>query len=155
AEFGKRWQLFIVTPIRDFTGAYDRNNIQLLLIGLIAIALQIAIIYLLSSVISRPLERLAVKVDRIQDLGADHGPPVVSHIREIATLSRAIETPDPAVKSFSAFVPVSLVRELLRSEQKLELGGHSRFLTIFFIDLEGFSTLAEETPSHELLLRVS
>jgi adenylate cyclase len=43
----------------------------------------------------------------------------------------------------------------LQSEQKLELGGHSRFLTIFFSDLEGFSTMSEEAPSQELLLRVS
>jgi adenylate cyclase len=35
------------------------------------------------------------------------------------------------------------------------LGGHSRFLTIFFSDLEAFSTLSEEVPSQELLLRVS
>src|SRR5204862_206331 len=36
-----------------------------------------------------------------------------------------------------------------------EFGGHSRFLTVFFSDLEGFSTLSEEVPSQELLLRVS
>ncbi|HSS83034.1 MAG TPA: adenylate/guanylate cyclase domain-containing protein, partial [Reyranella sp.] len=48
-----------------------------------------------------------------------------------------------------------LVIQLLQSEQKLELGGHSRFLTIFFSDLEAFSTLSEQVPSQELLLRVS
>jgi adenylate cyclase len=52
-------------------------------------------------------------------------------------------------------VPVDLVRGLLKSEQKLELGGHSRFLTIMFCDLEGFSTLSENSPSQTLLLRVS
>ena len=78
-----------------------------------------------------------------------------SPIREISVLSKAIDTLDAAVKSFSAFVPVGLVTQLLQSEQKLELGGHSRFLTIFFSDLEGFSTLSEEVPSQELLLRVS
>jgi class 3 adenylate cyclase len=80
---------------------------------------------------------------------------VNSSIREIAVLARAIDTLDVAVKSFAAFVPVGLVSQLLQSEQKLELGGHSRFLTIFFSDLEAFSTLSEEVPSQELLLRVS
>ena len=78
-----------------------------------------------------------------------------SPISEISVLSKAIDTLDAAVKSFSAFVPIGLVTQLLQSEQKLELGGHSRFLTIFFSDLEGFSTLSEEVPSQELLLRVS
>ena len=78
-----------------------------------------------------------------------------SPIREIAVLARAIDTLDVAVKSFASFVPIGLVKKLLESEQKLELGGHSRFLTVFFSDIESFSTLSEEVPSQELLLRVS
>ena len=52
-------------------------------------------------------------------------------------------------------MPVGLVKQLLQSDQRLELGGHGRFLTIFFSDLEAFSSLSEEVPSQELLLRVS
>lgn len=154
-EFGKKWQLFIITPMSDFTGTFQDNNIRLAAFGVLALLLQIVVIYFLTSIVSSPLERLAFKVGKIQDLGGDRLPPVNSPIREIAVLSKAIETLDAAVKSFSAFVPIGLVNELLHSEQKLELGGHSRFLTIFFSDLEGFSTLSEEVPSQELLLRVS
>jgi adenylate cyclase len=60
-----------------------------------------------------------------------------------------------AIKAFAAFVPVDLVRELISSEKGLETGGHSRFLTIMFTDLEAFSTLSENRPSHELLQQVS
>lgn len=154
-EFGKKWQLFIVTPMSDFTGTFQVNNDRLVVFGLIALALQIVIIYFLTSVISSPLEKLAFKVGKIQELGTEQLPSVSSPIREISVLSRAIDTLDAAVKSFSAFVPVGLVTQLLQSEQKLELGGHSRFLTIFFSDLEAFSTLSEQVPSQELLLRVS
>ncbi len=154
-QLGTRWQLFIITPLDDFTGAFQANNNRLFAFGLIAIALQVLIIYFLTSVISSPLERLAFKVLKIQELGGRPLPSLVSPIREIAVLSKAIETLDAAVKSFSAFVPVGLVKQLLDSEQKLELGGHSRFLTIFFSDLESFSTLSEQVPSQELLLRVS
>jgi adenylate cyclase len=70
-------------------------------------------------------------------------------------LSRAIDTLDATVKSFAAFVPVGLVRQLITSDRRLELGGHSRFLTIFFSDLEAFSTLSEEIPTQELMTRVS
>jgi adenylate cyclase len=154
-EFGKRWQLFIITPLSDFTSAFQDNNIRLALFGLVVTLLQIVIIYFLTSVMSAPLEKLAFKVGKIQELGSEQLPPISSPIREISVLSKAIETLDVAVKSFSAFVPVGLVTQLLQTEQKLELGGHSRFLTIFFSDLEAFSTLSEEVPSQELLLRVS
>lgn len=155
-EFGKRWQLFILTPVRDFTGALERNNARLAMFGLGALLLQILIIYYLSGVVSKPLEKLATKVSGIQER-RNNGTqsPLHTPIREVEVLSRAIETLDTTVRSFAAFVPWGLVRQLIASDQKLELGGHSRFLTIFFSDLESFSTLSEEMPSRELLIRVS
>ena len=155
AEFGKKWQLFIITPLADFTSTFQANNVRLAIFGLMAMALQIVIIFFMTGVVSSPLEKLAFKVGKIQELGTEHLPSVSSPISEISVLSKAIDPLDAAVKSFSAFVPIGLVTQLLQSEQKLELGGHSRFLTIFFSDLEGFSTMSEEVPSQELLLRVS
>jgi adenylate cyclase len=154
-ELGTRWQLFVVAPISDFTGDFEANNKRLLAFGLAALCLQVVIIYFLTGAISSPLERLAAKVGVIQDLSDKDLPTVVSPIREISVLSRAIDTLDSTIKSFASFVPVGLVTQLLHSDQKLELGGHSRFLTIFFSDIEAFSTLSEEVPAQELLLRVS
>jgi adenylate cyclase len=56
---------------------------------------------------------------------------------------------------FASFVPVGLVRELLTTDAKTQLGGHSRFLTILFSDLENFSSLSERIPTQVLLQRVS
>jgi adenylate cyclase len=154
-DFGQRWQLFIITPLDDFTRSFQASNNQLLLFGVIATLLQIVVIYFLTGVVSAPLEKLARKVNRIQELEGESPQSPPSSIREISVLSRAIDQLDSAVRSFAAFVPVGLVKQLLESDQKLELGGHSRFLTIFFSDLEAFSTLSEEVPSQDLLLRVS
>ncbi len=38
AEFGKKWQLFIITPLADFTSAFQANNIRLAIFGLMAMA---------------------------------------------------------------------------------------------------------------------
>ena len=156
ADFGKRWQFFIVTPVSDFTGVFDRHNQVLLAVGLIATALALAVIYFLAGMVSAPLERLAAKVTRIQDMDGEAVLPVVrSKVREIDVLARAIDTLDNAVKSFAAFVPVGLVKELLATDEKTQLGGHSRFLTILFSDLEDFSSLSERIPTQVLLKRVS
>jgi len=74
--FGKEWQLFIITPIADFTGEFQRNNNRLLIFGLAATALQIVIIYFLTGVISAPLERLAHNVAEIEKWGPDSPPSV-------------------------------------------------------------------------------
>lgn len=155
ADFGKRWQFFIVAPISDFTGVFDRNNRLLLAVGLIATVLALTIIYFLSGAVSAPLERLAAKVLKIQEMGNEPLPVVRSKVHEIDVLAHAIDTLDSAVKSFAAFVPVGLVRELLTTDAKTQLGGHSRFLTILFSDLEDFSTLSERIPAQALLKRVS
>lgn len=155
-DFGKRWQLFIVTPVSDFTGAFDKNNRLLLAVGIIATALALTVIYFLSGMLSAPLERLAAKVTQIQELGGGEPLPLVrSKVREIDVLARAIDTLDAAVKSFASFVPVGLVKELLTTDAKTQLGGHSRFLTILFSDLQDFSSLSERIPTQLLLKRVS
>jgi adenylate cyclase len=152
---GKHWQLFIIAPLSDFMGGLQRNNERMLWFGLATMALQFVIVYLLAGVVSAPLEKLAEKVNLIKEFEGENPPSKPSPIREIFALSQAIDTLDSTAKAFAAFVPVGLVKQLLQSNQKLELGGHGRFLTIFFSDLEAFSSLSEEVPSQELLLRVS
>ncbi len=154
-SFGKEWRLFLVTPLDDFTGQFSLNNRRMLMLGGAAILLQLLVIYVLASLLASPLQKLAFKVERINRLEPARLAPLVSSVREVAVLSRAIETLDVAVKAFACFVPVGLVRQLLHSEQKLELGGQSRFLTILFSDVEGFSTMAENMPSRDLLARMS
>jgi adenylate cyclase len=153
-SLGKDWQLFVVTPLSDFTATLEEQNRQLVIFGLIAILVQIVIIYFLSGVVAAPLERLAVKVAKIKNLDVESPLALQTPIREVALLGRAIDTLDTTVKSFASFVPVDLVRQLIDTDQKMSLGGHNRFLTIFFSDIEGFSTLSESTPSKQLLRRV-
>lgn len=155
-DLGKPWRLMVLTPLGDFTGEFAKNNRDMLALGFGAIALQLAIIYVIANLLSLPLQRMARKVARIQNLEDGSDLPVVrSRVREVAALSRAIETLDTAVQAFARFVPVGLVRQLLGSDQKLELGGQSRFLTILFCDVEAFSTLAERVASRDLLMRIS
>lgn len=152
----KKWEVLILAPLDDFSGPLKENNRRLLFFGSLAIALQVLFIYFLSRLIARPLERLEKKVNNVRnlDVSAKHFKNA-SPIREISSLIRAVDTLDHAVRSFAAFVPVGLVKQLIASDQALQLGGQSRFLTMMFCDVEAFSTLSENSPSQELLMRVS
>jgi len=154
-QFGNKWQLFIITPLDDFTRTFKKHNNRLLVMGVLAIVLEIVVIYFLSAALSAPLEQLSRRVGQIEDFTEHEVKPLDSVIREVSVLAKAIGTLDATVKSFSSYVPVGLVKQLIGSDRRLELGGHSRFLTIFFSDLEAFSTLSEAIPSQELLMRVS
>ncbi|MBV8777619.1 MAG: hypothetical protein JO258_10535, partial [Alphaproteobacteria bacterium] len=154
-RLGKSWQLFTVTPMSDFTSGFERNNKLLFLWGLIAIGVEVLIIYFLSAMVSSPLERLAGSVATIEHFDGEVVSPLHSRLAEISVLSKAIDTLGTTVQSFAAFVPVGLVRQLVNAERRLELGASSRFLTIFFSDLEAFSTLSERVPTQELMLQVT
>ncbi len=155
AGFGKAWEVIIIAPLEDFVGEWKANNQKLLIFGLIAIVLQVAVIYVLSRRIARPLEQLEEQVAQVQNFSVERHAPITSPVREIASLARAVDTLQGAIGAFSAFVPRDLVRQLVGSGNELTLGGHSKFLTIMFTDLESFSTWAEATPAQELLTRVS
>jgi adenylate cyclase len=152
---GKAWRVMIIAPLADFSRKWTENNRKVLIFGAIAVALQVLLIYFLSMLIARPIEQLEKKVIDVQNFVSSPSRQIHSRIPEISSLIHAVNTLDSTIHAFSAFVPKGLVQQLLRSNQRLELGGSSRFLTIFFSDIESFSTLAETSPAQELLLRVS
>ena len=74
-------------------------------------------------------------------------PPIRTSVSEIAELRKAVGLLNDAVEAFSSYMPRGLVRQLMDSGDPIKLGGQSRYLTIFFTDLEGFTTLSETSPA--------
>ena len=53
-------------------------------------------------------------------------------------------------------MPLDIVRELIKSRTPLTLGAEQRYLTVFFADLENFSSHAERlAPNDSLLTQLS
>src|SRR5262249_27382281 len=58
-------------------------------------------------------------------------------------IHRALATMKRGLMNFAVYVPRDLVRAVLESGQRAELGGKTKSLTVFFSDLAGFTTLSE------------
>lgn len=150
------WRVLVIAPAKDFLKDITDNNRLIAAIGALTIVIQLLMIFWLARRIAKPLELLAEQVKDIEQLNFAHDKPLPrSSFSEIDRLSVSVGHMRKAIVAFAAFVPVDLVRGLMKSGKRLELGGRSRFLTIMFCDLESFSTLSENSPSQELLLRVS
>jgi adenylate cyclase len=78
-----------------------------------------------------------------------------SNIGEVAQLQSATALLRNSLQSFSSFVPLDVVRELVKTGTPLTLGVEPRFLTVFFSDLENFSTHAEQLAPNALLGQMS
>ncbi len=155
ADFKKEWELLIISPTDDFVGDIKRTNQRLLVFGLAVLLLQIFLIYRLSRSISKPIELLAEEVAHIREFRFDKVSVVNSHVHEIKYLAEAIALLARGLESFTSYVPKGLVQQLVKSGHGTKLGVQSRYLTMFFTDIEAFSSLAEVEPSQQLLARVS
>ena len=111
------------TRTRLLTGFVGAHLVLSLLLGVIATLAQIVVIYFLAGIVSAPLEKLALKVNRIQQLEGESLPGQDSPIREISVLSRAIdpgkvfdlELPlDEAPEAYAAMDERRAIKVLLR-----------------------------------------
>jgi adenylate cyclase len=154
-SFGHPWETIVLTPTDDFIGQLKEANRQLVIIIAALSALELILIYFLARRLSHPIESISRALKSIEDLSFDQAAHRPSNVREIAQLQSAASLLRTSLQSFSSFAPVELVKSLIKSGIPLTLGVEKRFLTVFFSDVENFSTHAEQMPPDDLLSQIS
>jgi len=153
--FGQPWQVITLTPIDDFVGTLKKTN-RLMMVVIIGLTMvELFFIYFASSRLSRPVENVSRQLQAIESLDFDTPARPPSNIQEIARLESAASLLRTSLKSFSSFVPLDVVRQLIKSGIPLTLGVEARFLTVFFSDLENFSSHSETLAPDDLLIHIS
>ena len=153
--FGQPWQVITLTPIDDFVGTLKATNRLMMVVIIVLSTIELFFIYFASSRLSRPVENVSRQLQAIERLQFDVPAARPSNIREIARLESAASLLRTSLKSFSSFVPLDVVRQLIKSGIPLTLGVEPRFLTVFFSDLENFSSHSETLAPDDLLLHIS
>jgi class 3 adenylate cyclase/ABC-type nitrate/sulfonate/bicarbonate transport system substrate-binding protein len=153
--FGQPWQVITLTPIDDFVGTLKATNRLMMFVIIILAMVELFFIYLVSSRLSRPVENVSQQLQAIESLQFDSPTSRPSKIREIARLETAASLLRTSLKSFSSFVPLDVVRQLIKSGIPLTSGVEPRVLTVFFSDLENFSSHSETLAPDDLLVQIS
>jgi class 3 adenylate cyclase len=153
--FGQPWQVITLTPIDDFVGTLKKTN-RLMMVVIIGLTMvELFFIFFASRRLSRPVENVSRQLQEIESLNFDAPARPPSNIQEIAKLESAASLLRTSLKSFSSFVPLDVVRQLIKSGIPLTLGVEPRFLTVFFSDLENFSSHSETLAPNDLLVQIS
>src|SRR6201746_2210581 len=155
AGFGQPWQVITLTPIDDFVGTLKSTNRLMMVVIIILTVVELFFIYFASRRLSRPVENVSRQLQAIEGLNFDTPARPPSNIQEIARLESAAALLRTSLKSFSSFVPLDVVRQLIKSGIPLTLGVEPRFLTVFFSDLENFSSHSETLAPADLLVQIS
>ena len=153
--FGQSWQVITLTPIDDFVGTLKATNRLMMLVIIILSLIELFFIYFASRRLSQPVENVSRQLQEIESLHFDAPASRPSNIKEIAKLESAASLLRTSLKSFSSFVPLDVVRQLIKSGIPLTLGVEPRFLTVFFSDLENFSSHSETLAPDDLLVQIS
>jgi class 3 adenylate cyclase/ABC-type nitrate/sulfonate/bicarbonate transport system substrate-binding protein len=153
--FGQPWQVITLTPINDFVGTLRATNRLMMVVIIVLTMVELFFIYFASSRLSRPVENVSRQLQAIESLDFDTPARPPSNIQEIARLESAASLLRTSLKSFSSFVPLDVVRQLVKSGIPLTLGVEPRFLTVFFSDLENFSSHSETLAPADLLVQIS
>jgi class 3 adenylate cyclase/ABC-type nitrate/sulfonate/bicarbonate transport system substrate-binding protein len=153
--FGQPWQVITLTPIDDFVGTLKKTNRLMMVVIVVLTMVELFFIYFAASRLSRPVENVSRQLQAIESLNFDTPARAPSNIQEIAKLESAASLLRTSLKSFSSFVPLDVVRQLIKSGIPLTLGVEPRFLTVFFSDLENFSSHSETLAPADLLIQIS
>jgi adenylate cyclase len=125
--------------------------IRVLLLIAGAITLIVAVIGLwLSNRIVHPMAVLEANMANVRELRLDGSVEIRSRFHEIVRMAETLSAMKSGLRSFSKYVPTELVRELIHDGAEAHLGARRAELTIFFSDIEGFTTIAESTTPEGL-----
>ena len=146
----KNWSLVLLDPKDDLFRDILQTRRQIILISLAILLLSSILVIYFSKRISQPIVSLSKEVDRITNLDLESNMRVSSIIKEVKMMDSSIAAMRSALRSFSHYVPKEIVLELIRKGQEITLGGEKKEVTIFFSDIEEFTSVSEELSVEEL-----
>lgn len=79
------------------------------------------------------------ELERFRFEATEHRP----HFPDSAEVLAGLESAKTVVRSMGKYLPMELVEQLYALNREPRLGGESRYVTLMFTDVEGFTTLAE------------
>jgi adenylate cyclase len=152
---GLRWQLIVMLPLADVAAPIWAATTAVLVTAGIFLGIGIVAAIAIAHAISRPILLMNRDLAKIGDLQFSSARPASSCIREIDAMARSLNRMKAALRSFSLYVPLDVVRGVLASGQAAEPGGELRVLTVMISDVADFTRVAETMPPGKLVHHLS
>ncbi|MBS0626442.1 MAG: hypothetical protein JSS32_10370 [Verrucomicrobia bacterium] len=149
------WVTLIIAPLNDFMGDLFKTQKEVVVISLVILILASLLVVYFSKRISVPIVTLANETERIRHLDLKSETRVQSNIHEIKLMDSSIAAMRVAIRSFSRYIPVEIVKQLIEKGEEIAIGGQRIETTIFFSDIEGFTSIAETYDTEKLLALLS
>ncbi|MBP9752346.1 MAG: hypothetical protein KBD31_00840 [Proteobacteria bacterium] len=153
----KKMNLFFIlyAPTDDFLSeAYHTKNKSIVITIIIAL-FSIIFLYSFARKISKPIVHLSAQARSIANLEFLEINHKNSNIIEIQDLSESITLLNKSIGMLSKYIPKALAMKLIAVDGNVKIGGNNKNITVFFSDIENFTTISEELPAEYLILHLS
>ncbi|MCP4158700.1 MAG: hypothetical protein GY760_01390 [Deltaproteobacteria bacterium] len=151
----KQWKIVIAIPEDDLLGTVYQDSLETVIISGVVLVLSLILVAFISYRFTKPIVLLAKETEFIKDFDLDKVTGVNSRFAEIQMLNNSILGMKTGLEAFKKFVPADLVRQLIQTGKEATPGGEKKELSIFFSDIEGFTTISENIPPEELMINLS
>lgn len=149
--FHQDWEIMTIVPFSDLFGDLVKAEFEDILITLVILSFSIFVIIYFSNRISKPIVTLAKQIDKITNLDLTEKNRVHSYIVEIRMMDNSVSALRKAIHSFSLYVPKEIIQKLLTYNQEISLHVDKKKLTIFFSDIQNFTSISEVQPLNVLM----
>ncbi len=153
--FPSEWQVFVVVPEKDVLGSLNSVLLNTLGIFFAIFLLSLFVVQLFSRYITKPIKQLAIETQKIKDFDLNDVKEVDTNIKEIDFMSKSLMSATTGLQSFRKYVPAALVKQLIELGEEANQGGQEAELTLFFSDIENFTTIAESMHPQDLMAHLS
>jgi adenylate cyclase len=137
-------------PVEELMSEVTRHSRNAWLVSALIALASLPVIYFVAQLIARPLNELSLEAKKLKSFNLNEPLTTESRIREVQRLADAMRAAKAGLQTFGLYVPKELVRQVLASGVEPSLGGEERDLTIMFLDLDGFTSFAENSAPDEI-----
>ena len=140
---GADWTVLVVALEDDFLGEVKQESRRNGLLGLFFVIVGMFVSLAFARWFSRSLRLLTEESDRIRNLDFTGEVNTRTPFREVYDVLDAFAAMKTGLRAFQKYLPLELVRILLERHEEPRLGGEQQELTLWFSDIQGFTSFSE------------
>ncbi|MEZ5865945.1 MAG: adenylate/guanylate cyclase domain-containing protein [Geminicoccaceae bacterium] len=151
----RQQRVAVAMPVAEIVAPLTAAARGTALVSLLILAAGLPLLWLVARLLSRPLIRLAAEAEAVRRFDLELPAVGASRVGEIRQLERAMAQMRASLRTFALYVPKALVKQLVEHDEVPEIGGERRDLTVLFMDLENFTSMAADLPPEAVMERMS
>jgi adenylate cyclase len=147
------WHVITVVAKEKFLGPLQKQMIITIISGILLCALFAILTAAFFGHISKRLKKIADEMDGIGNFkfSPERFSDKPSFVKEVTLMNIATDRMKIGLNSFAKYVPINLVRQLIKSGQPAELSAKKNQMSVLFSDIVNFTTLSEQIPPEQLV----